>query len=55
MIAMTRWDRFKRAVTHVWAGVAGATLVCVGLGMIYVPAGVIAAGVFLLLLDYRRA
>lgn len=35
-------------------GMAGAACVCAGLGLIYMPAGVIAAGVFLLIIDYRR-
>ena len=37
-----------------WAGLAGAACICVGVGMVYVPAGVIAAGVFLLIVDARR-
>ncbi|MFC7380884.1 hypothetical protein [Sphaerisporangium rhizosphaerae] len=35
-------------------GLAGATCVSVGLGMVFPPLGVIAAGVFLLIIDYRR-
>ncbi|MFO7164873.1 MAG: hypothetical protein DIU75_016210 [Mycolicibacterium hassiacum] len=35
-------------------GVLGAVCVSVGLGLIYAPLGLISAGVFLLLVDYRR-
>lgn len=35
-------------------GVLGAVCVSVGLGLIYGPLGLISAGVFLLLVDYRR-
>lgn len=34
-------------------GLAGATFVCIGLAMIYHPAGLIGAGVFLLIVDRR--
>ncbi len=42
-----------RALRGSWAGVAGAACVCLGIGLVFVPAGVIAAGVFLLVLDGR--
>lgn len=38
-----------------WAGLAGAACICVGVGMVYVPAGVVTAGVFLLIVDARRS
>ena len=34
-------------------GVLGAGAVCVGLGLIYVPLGILAAGAFLLIIDRR--
>lgn len=43
-----------RALRGTWAGLAGAACVCVGVGLVYVPAGLVAAGAFLLILDSRR-
>lgn len=40
-----------RDVLRVVPGVAGAVLVSVGVGLVYLPAGLIAAGAFLLVLD----
>ena len=34
-------------------GLAGALLVCVGVGLVYLPAALIVAGVFLLVVDGR--
>lgn len=36
-------------------GMAGAACISVGLGLVAIPLGLISAGVFLLLIDYRRA
>lgn len=36
-------------------GILGAILVCVGLGLIYVPLALLAAGAFLLLIDRQVA
>ena len=42
-----------RGIRTVLPGVAGAVLVCWGVALIYVPAALILAGLFLLLLDGR--
>lgn len=43
-----------RARLAAWApGVSGAVLVSVGLGLVWFPLGLVAAGGFLLLLDRR--
>ncbi|GIH98100.1 hypothetical protein [Planobispora takensis] len=42
-----------RNARAVLPGLAGAALVCWGVALIYVPAALILAGVFLLLLDGR--
>jgi hypothetical protein len=42
-----------RYLRSAWPGLAGAALVCSGVALIYVPAAVVVAGLFLLLLDWR--
>lgn len=47
----TSWaERAGRAVRSL-PGVLGAVLVCVGVGLVFLPAGIVAAGAFLLLVD----
>lgn len=43
-----------RGVRIAGPGIAGAMCVVIGLAMIYDPLGLLAAGAFLLLIDYRR-
>lgn len=45
--------RMVGAVLRFGPGVAGAVLVTIGLGMAWAPLGWIAAGVWLLLVDWR--
>lgn len=42
-----------RRLRSTWPGVLGALLVCVGLALVSLTAAVVAAGVFLLILDGR--
>lgn len=47
--------RLLRGAGTTLPGVAGAVLVCVGLGLAWLPLGVVAAGVGLLVVDWRLA
>lgn len=46
--------RFVNSLLRGAPGVLGAAAVCVGVGMMYRPAALLVAGVFLLLVDRRQ-
>jgi hypothetical protein len=48
-----RAGRWAGSLAKSLPGLAGATFFCIGLAMIYHPAGLIGAGVFLLIVDRR--
>ncbi|MEV0227988.1 hypothetical protein [Nonomuraea sp. NPDC050786] len=51
--AATLFGDIARRARSTWLGVAGALLVCVGLALVSLAAALVAAGVFLLILDGR--